>query len=425
MLQSISTLFFVILCGMIGYSLIVPWLSKDKTLIWSPITILSLIFIYYIVLPVTDDISMYGASTAPNQYLFFVSAVLFFGSILFAFKRTEDGSFSKWNYYFTTGNAQKISISLFIIALLCYIPFRGFRFTISAEDATLVTARTGLVSYFIDLISLFVGTCCLAFVGYKNTKGLGIKKRIVVLIILYFTLVMFIVGGFRYRLVILILALATTYHLYPSPRKINYIVLVPVAIITYLGFAIMDTARSYGRGIDLDVAKTISLKDAQKGAGESTDVCCFSIATIDYYSRNDVSAGIEPILTAVLMPIPRSIFPSKPAGEYMKEAQIRVIGDASGGAAVLIFAEAYMSFGLLGVILYGLFIGWLCKKIWSNYQNNKDSIGAILLLALFNGFMYTWMSRGYMAGAFNDFIYFVVLPFWLTALINRFSKSKS
>ena len=109
----------------------------------------------------------------------------------------------------------------------------------------------------------------------------------------------------------------------------------------------------------------------------------------------------------------------------MKEAQIRVIGDASGGAAVLIFAEAYMSFGLLGVILYGLFIGWLCKKIWSNYQNNKDSIGAILLLALFNGFMYTWMSRGYMAGAFNDFIYFVVLPFWLTALINRFSKSKS
>ena len=83
---------------------------------------------------------MYGASTAPNQYLFFVSAVLFFGSILFAFKRTEDGSFSKWNYYFTTGNAQKISISLFIIALLCYIPFRGFRFTISAEDATLVIA---------------------------------------------------------------------------------------------------------------------------------------------------------------------------------------------------------------------------------------------------------------------------------------------
>lgn len=141
---------------------------------------------------------------------------------------------------------------------------RGFRFTISAEDATLVTARTGLVSYFIDLISLFVGACCLAFVGYKNTKGLGVKKRIVVLIILYFTLVMFIVGGFRYRLVILILALATTYHLYPSPRKINYIVLVPVAIITYLGFAIMDKARSYGRGIDLDVAKTISLRMLRK-----------------------------------------------------------------------------------------------------------------------------------------------------------------
>lgn len=410
---------------MVTYSLIKPFLSKDKSQIWSPITMIALIFIYYIIKPSLDDLSMYRANIASNQYMFYLSTVVFFGSILFAFNRTKNGNFSRWNCYFTAFNAQKVAIALFIIAMICYVPFRGFRTTISAEDATVVSARTGLVSYFIDLISLFVGACCLAFVGLKNKVGVGFKKRAIVLTIIYFTLVMFIVGGFRYRLVILVLAMATTYHLYPTPRKINFMVVVPVAIILYLGFAVMDTARNYGAGIDFEAARSVSLADASKGAGESSDVCCFSIAAIDYYSRHGDYVGAEPILTAVLMPIPRAIFPSKPDGGYMRESQNKIIGNSYGGAAFLVQAEAYVSFGLLGVILYGLFIGWACKKVWSNYQNNKDSIGAILLLALFNGFMYTWMSRGYMAGAFNDFIYFVVLPFWLTALINRFSKSKS
>ena len=85
---------------------------------------------------------------------------------------------------------------------------------------------------------------------------------------------------------------------------------------------------------------------------------------------------------------------------------------------MFVFAEAYFAFGVLGVILYGLFIGWFCKKIWLNYQNNKNSIGALLLLALMNGFVYQWIARGYMASAFNDFIYFVILPFWIIALFN-------
>ena len=409
---------------MISYYLIASWLSKDKTQIWSPITIISLTFLYYIVKPSIEGCNMYGASYAINQYIFYLCSVVFYGCILFAFKKTKDSCFRKWNTLFVPSNSQKTALVLFIIAMICYVPFRGLRTTISAADATLISARTGFVSYFIDLISLFVSACCLALVGLYNTKGLGLKKRIVIFFILYFTLVMFIVGGFRYRIVILILALATTYHLYPIPRKINYLVLAPVAIIAYLGFAVMDSARSYGRGIDFDAVSSITLQDASKGAGESNDVCCFSIAAVDVYSRNNSYIGFEPITTAILMPIPRAIFPSKPDGSYLREAQIKIIGNSEGGAAFLIQVEAYLAFGIFGVILYGLFVGWLSKKIWSNYQNNKDSIGAIILLALFNGFIYTWMSRGYMAGAFNDFIYFVALPFWLVQLVNRFTKTR-
>lgn len=408
---------------MILYSLIKPWLSKDPSEIWSPISMIAFTLLYYVVKPSFGDLSMYGANLASNQYLFYLTAVVFYGCILYAFSRPTKKEFSKWNSYFNIENSTRLGFVLFLIAMVCYVPFRGLRTSISADDATIVTARTGLVSYFIDLISLFVGACCLAYVGLKNKAGMGIKERAAALIIIYFTMVLFIVGGFRYRIVILALALATTYHLYPKPRKINYALLIPLAVVLYLGFAVMDVSRRYGTGIDMDIAKNVTLQDATKGAGESADVLCFSIVTTDNYSEHGGFAGFEPIVTAILMPIPRAILPWKPNAEYIHEAENRQ-GMLGQGAAFLVFTEAYMSFGMIGVILYGLFIGWFCKRVWYNYRVNPNSIGALLFLSLLNGFCYQWISRGYMASAFNDFVYFVVLPFWLTALYNRFNRRK-
>lgn len=412
----------MILCVMIAVSLIKPFLSRDKSDIWSPVTVISLTLLYYVVKPSLGEFPLYEADSSPRQYLFYLVTVLFLGSILIAFNKTNSGSFPKWNNYFNVNNVQKIALILFLIAMVCYVPFRGLRTSISVEDATVTSARTGLVSYFIDLISLFVAACCLAFIGLKNKSGLGLKKQVIVYVILYFTMIMFIVGGFRYRLVILLMALATTYHLYPIPQKLNYKLFLPVGIAAYWLFAVMDSTRNYGSGIDMEAARTITLSQASKGANESDDVFCYSIAVIDEVSRNDKYVYFEPIVTAALMPIPRVIFSEKPDGSYMTDIESKIIGHSLGGAAMLVFCEAFYAFGILGVILYGLFIGWLCKKIWVNYQNNRDSIGALLLLALMNGFVYQWISRGYMASTFNDFVYFVVLPFWLTALVRRFSK---
>lgn len=421
-MQTDSVIYFVIFCIILAYSLIKPWLSRDKAEIWSPITMIVLTLGYYVVKPSFGNLDFFGANNAPNQQVFYISSLLFFISILVAFKRTSDGTFNKWNQYFSTGNAQTISVFLFLFALLCYVPFRGFRYSIDASDATIMSDRVGMVSYFIDLISLFVAASCIALVGLNRRTSLGLKNKAIFLIILYLSLVIFIVGGFRFRIVFLLLAMATVYHLYPQPRSINYKVFVPLAIVMYLGFAIMDTSRTYGAGINLEVAKTVSLSQASEGAAESESVCCFSINVIDVYSRNADYIFFEPLLTAVLMPLPRAFFPWKPDAGYLKDIQIRTLGDASGGAACLSYVEGYISFGIFGVILYGLLVGWLCKKIWSNYRNNPDSIGAILLLALFNGFCYVWISRGYMAAAFNNLIYFVFMPFWLTGLINKFKN---
>ena len=173
-MQSSSIIFFVVLCIMIVTSLVKPLFSKDKSAIWSPITIISLTFLYYVVKPSFGNFSLYGANFAIHQYLFYLMAVLFYGCILIAFYKTRSGSFPKWNGFFDANNVQKATLILFLIAMACYVPFRGFRTTIFAEDATVMTARTGLVSYFIDVISLLVSACCLAYIGIRNKKGLAL-----------------------------------------------------------------------------------------------------------------------------------------------------------------------------------------------------------------------------------------------------------
>ena len=81
-----------------------------------------------------------------------------------------------------------------------------------------------------------------------------------------------------------------------------------------------------------------------------------------------------------------------------------------------------MSWWWFGVVIYSFLIGWFSKKIWVNYQIHPNSIGAIVLLGLYNAFCYVLVSRGYMAQVFNVFIYFVIMPFWLCQLFQKFIK---
>ena len=419
MLSSLSIIFLCLLLILIVSSLVKLWLTKKSYALWSPISIISLTLIYYVIIPsFWGDISRLGANSVKFQYIFYIGALLFYICILIGFSSKPIIRFRKWNRYFNKKNSEIIALFLFLIGIVSYIPFRGFRTTIWADDALILAERVGFVSYFIDLIALFCAVCGLLLM-HKKANGKLWFTCISFIIILYLTLVVYIVGGFRVRLVYLLISLATIYHIFPTPRRFNYFVVIPVAIIAYLGFAVMDTARKYGAGIDKDLLQEISFEDAKEGAGENVSVCCFSIVVMDYSYRTGEYAYFEPIINAALMPLPRVLFPWKPSGEYASRIERNTLGD-NVGAAYLNFTEAFISFSWLGIILYGLFVGWVSKIFWMNYIRNPQSMGAVLLLALFNGFCYQWISRGYMGSNFNSFLYFVVLPFWLTSLLKFF-----
>lgn len=418
MLTELSILFFVIFCILVFGTLWRLWMQRDKSLIWSPITIISLTLIYYIVIPSVKGLTLYGADNSTYQHSFYIASCIFFICVLLGFRFKTGQHFKRWNEYFNQDNTERLGVILFIFSMACYIPFRGFRTTIWAEDAGYMADRTGFVSYFIDLISLFCAACGLSLMHNRLLKG-KIKNWIIFIMLLYFSLVIYIVGGFRYRIATLILVLATIYHLFPKPRRINYLGVLVVAVIMYLGFAVMEMSRSYGAGLNRDALGEISIEQASKGADENNSVTCFSIIVIDHYQRGGEYLYFEPLINAVMMPIPRAIFPWKPDGGYTREIQRKTIGTSQGGAAYLCFVEAFVSFGWIGIIIYGVLVGWLSKIFWDNYLRNPSSIGAMLLLALYNGFCYQWISRGYLAGDFNGFMYYVIVPFWLTALFKK------
>lgn len=391
--------------------------SKKMYRLWSPITFISLVYIYYCIIPYfSDNQNVYGISIESAKLYFHVGALLSYSCILIGYRVKTKTTFSTWNNLITLDNCRLYGVLLFIIGLLCYIPFRGFHMSFFNVSEDVMFNRDGFTSYFIDLISLFCSGCC--FIIANKQK----RFDIILLGGIWISLVFFVIAGFRFRIVMLFVSLFTTYHLFPKPRKINYPVSIILAIFLYIGFGIMDRARSYGHGIDIERVLEFGKQKEVKGAKENSYVYTMSALAMESTDRDNKFIFFEPLVTALCMPIPRVLAPWKPDGDYLRKIQVQVLGTSDYGAAFVFFTEAFMSWWWFGVVFYSLFIGWFSKKFWDNYLNNPYSIGAIVLLGLYNAFCYVLISRGYMAQAFNIFVYFVVLPFWLCQIFQKIVK---
>ena len=391
--------------------------SKKMCRLWSPITFISLVYIYYCIIPYfSDNQNVYGVSIESAKLYFNVGALLSYRCLLLGYRVKTKTNFSTWNNLITLDNCRLYGVLLFVIGFLCYIPFRGFHMSIFNVSENVAFNRDGFTSYFIELISLFCAGSCLILANKKK------RIDILFLVSIWISLVFYIIAGFRFRILLLFISLFTTYHLFPKQRRVNYPVVIGLVMVLYIGFSIMENARSYGHGIDIERALEFRNQKEFKRASENCYVYSMSALSMERMDKDNQFLYFEPIITALCMPLPRFLAPWKPDGSYLKDLQVKIFGTSDYGAAFLFFTEAFISWWWFGVILYSLFVGWFSKKLWDNYLNNPNSIGAIVLLGLYNAFCYVLISRGYMAQALNTFIYYVIMPFWLCQLFKKFSK---
>ncbi len=413
-----SALLIYLLIVLIAGYLLKQIFSKDRSSIWSPVTVISLCYIYYCIVPYfTGGSVKYHVDTSSNVLMHF-AALLSYICVLIGFSIKTRSNFRRWNNTFSSKNILSSAVLLFVIASAGYSAFRGIHFSIVAEEKEIVDLiHTSFEHYFLELLLLYVA----AFALFVFSKKLSTSKKWMYLL-MWYILVTCIFAGVRSRIVLLTLASCTVIYLYPIPRRPNYLVLAVLAVALYVGFSIMDRSRMYSQGIRMDLVNEMSVEEMTQGAEENNSVYWFSSLVMDHYAENGQLIYFEPILTAAFMPIPRAVFPWKPSGRYLIDTQILCIGTAEGGAAFLYFVEGYLSFWWFGVILYGLLLGWLSRKFWDNYQRNKESIGACLALALFSAVCYCFISRGYLAAAFELFVYTICLPFWIVRFAGKCLK---
>lgn len=403
-----------LLIGLIAYQFRVIF-TKDYASVWSPMTIISLCYIYYCIMPYfTGGSASYNLGGNDNT-LFWAVCDLSFICVLIGFNTSKGHDFTSWNAAFTKNNIGPSAILLFFVAFLGYSSFRGVHFTPVSEENPAELLHTSFEHYFIELLLVYVSSFALLILCFKNKVG-----KTWLWFLLYYIVVTFLFAGTRSRLVNIALVSASLIYMYPKPRRPNYPLLGAVAIGLFVLFSVMEHARSYSHGIQMDVVKSMDKDEMTKGAEENNSVYWFSSLVINRSQQYNEYYYFEPLATAVLMPIPRAIFPWKPNGQYLIDTQNLCIGNSRGGAAFLYFAEGFLSFSWFGVIFYGWFLGWLSRRFWDNYRRNPKSIGAIVALVVYLAVTYCFISRGYLASSLEIFIYAVCLPFWIVKLAGKF-----
>ena len=406
-------LFVCLLIGLVAFQFKVVF-TNDYAAVWSPMTVISLCYVYYCIMPYfTGGSESYNLGGRDNT-LFWIACDLSYICVLIGFYTSKAKDFSSWNVMFSNKNIVPSAVLLFFVAFWGYSSFRGIHFTPISEDNPAELQHMSFEHYFIELLLLYVPSFALIILCYKNNVG-----KLWLWWLLYYIVVSFLFAGTRSRIVYIALVSASLIYMYPKPRRPNYPLLGAIAVGLFILFSIMEHSRSYSRGIQMDAVKSMDKNEMTKGAEENNSVYWFSSLVINRSEEFGEYYYFEPLATAVLMPIPRAIFPWKPNGQYLIDTQKLCIGSAEGGAAFLYFAEGFISFSWFGVIIYGWFLGWLSRRFWDNYRKNPQSLGAIVALVVYSAMTYSFISRGYLASSLELFVYSTCFPFWIIKLAGK------
>lgn len=393
--------------------------NRSSGALFHPLNFVCVYYAYYVVVPFffsKENIYKDMAHTSGFSYLIWgtlLSLVFIIVGCRWKFQLLD---VSKVNNLYTEKNALGLSIGLFAIAFTGYAAFKGFTFNVVRIQKEMVDATANIFnhtdSYVTNLVCLFPVAICLAYYKRKYTFALfiGIIGTLCALM-----------GGARWKFILLLLPFVVFYQLYPKVRKINWKVWIPAFFVFYFSMGVIEQTRNYGSGLDMQKMETLDAEDVTQGASENEMVYYFSAKVMDVYSH-EAPLYFESLYTALTMPIPRAIYPWKPDAQYLRDANIKVFGTVSHGAAYLNVVESYLAFRWIGVIVNGLFLGLLCGAFWRNYQKNNQSIGAIIFLGLFNGVLFVLISRGYLAQELQVFVYYIFIVHWISLLINKLYK---
>lgn len=395
--------------------------SKNRYYIFEPIVFV--FFMYYMIFvftPIynifTDNMDVFGTNTMNGCVkatiifvLGFVALVLGYYSKIYIRGRVK----RYWeNYNNSKVEYEKNSLLLYsylvwsgaVGVYLLYNMMTGRNILYMLSFGFLSQGLNNTQNYSVDFLSMII--YC-SFLPMMNILIYGRSKFIKIFVFLI-TCIPVATRGFRSVLIIPMLA-PLIYHYVKKKEKPKLRVLIVAILLIFfmLGF-IANTRGSMriGNGLNMD---GYSYSDGIDGALDYFgSYKAFYGAVTKYPSIYSYTFG-QQLLYAIIMYIPRAIWPGKP-GALIQE----VIGNSTNeiarksGFAWPNIGEYYTDAGVIGVVLIMFMLGVIFRKMKGMYENSTQS--SVIAYSLLLPGLIPIIAYGYTAGNLPSIV-FMLLPF--------------
>ena len=411
-----AILSLIVIFGIIGAILVSNFRNKDVRYVFSPSTFVCLVFLYYAIIGpfytiIIGDTTYRLTDMSPYYSISWVGVAV----LLVGFYLTWQANWKpiiRSRYPYSDNAIIKSATIVFLIGFVMYVAWMGSNIKILiygySERNEFHNEGTFVMYLMQGLGLLILPLCC-----YFRIKLLTGKRMLWFYLVLIFVAWIYLNSGFRFRLVFLVINLATIYYITKLARP-NLLVwsILGIAFILFMG--IMEYSRTYEKGLNLQRIEGKGTDELFEGGTNEARIFMASGAVMKQVQTKGDYAYIAPIMNGVLMPLPYAIFPQKRAFiGYMAGRVDSVFGSYGTGVAVMEYAEAFVAFGWIGVFLLGAFMGYLSKRIWNYFVLNDGELLSLLTLAAFNGFLYIYISRGYFAQILTCSFFYVIIPLFL------------
>ncbi|GAA3656732.1 O-antigen polysaccharide polymerase Wzy [Flavivirga jejuensis] len=141
------------------------------------------------------------------------------------------------------------------------------------------------------------------------------------------------------------------------------------------------------------------------------------MATVDYTTKNGFSLGYQ-LLSALLFFVPRSLWSSKPTstGELIGDYLMNDYGLNFNNLSNCIISEAYIDFGLFGIILFAFILAYSFKFFLSWLKSNDF---AKQITAFYFAVHLIFLLRGDLTNGFAYFIGVFLGIYFIPKLLER------
>ena len=401
---------------------------RGSLTIFEPITILSLVFLlYFAVSPllylVNDQTSYLGRDFRPVYLLGFVgvaisASFMWLGYSLPAGRRvghwiasrlcpsalagleiTQLAYMRKWGLALLVGGVAGLILSLlFGGGSLSSVLLPGV-----VTDESSAQPSDGTLNYLFLMMEWFIPAYLLLLAaGALRRRWLAIALAAPILAI-------YVSVGFRFRIVIFLVGVATVIFAGRSRRHVGALLVGGLILLAFMGY--VGSARQFYRSGGMIGSPVPGRSDVVENSRSDTRIFETYAAVLSAVPKKVSYSGLDPLKSVFTLPIPRGFWEDKPTGEYLGKISDSIGTPASrfAGPAIPNFGEYYLALGWLGVAIGMILFGAAARALWEFWRASGRNPFALVIYACSLPFLLLAVIRGYSAQIVQEW-FFIVFP---------------